>query len=677
MSSTPPEFISRTEILRYRTITTLLSYTNAAAGRFDERLIYSSHNFWVSDRKRERHKRLGHFVSLLVRENEEVASWTWGNQRCFHPEVTLFRELPFGKGDKGKDEDANQCKEGVLEGQSGYGEQPPKLSLELLTGSPVVLEEDEPALRIFLRCQSLSFQDHCTVVLQLLKNNKAAPTVKQRLSTMRDFEAWIFLTSCKRMRKSFNSGQNMWHHLVEVDEQQMESENPAFEHLLQFSLDDEFRTGKHATAVRKLIDCGALDEGAEKTPFFDTKGRNRFRQILSQTLYLAQEAVNELCDALDSIEVKSYNQSSQCAKDRILRNVAQTVVKALESFEVLWCLRKDCSQKLYATLKWIALIFKLRDTMSNTSKHWGVERVAEPDWVSDWADAAYQYINSICSPMEGIHSLLSSNLPSTKEDRSLMKEEKAYCSFVKRASVRVINVKPERRDVDMQPFHDCLKDRLPDEKQVSEAKSWLQGLDATPKDEDWDQARFKGTMHCEAILLSLHALSLSSTCFDKDVPSTTALRTSLLPIASIPAEVIEALRIGKFPHKILSASKVCCPSCTQLAELIREDGARQPMALGWQQLTYPKRQAWPGRLDIWFPTTLPPWLPRRFAMKLLVYAEEILRDRLRGVLQEQGNARKRSASSGAEPGDGSPSKRSKRDWVAEVNEHEEDRERYV
>ena len=92
--------------------------------------------------------------------------------------------------------------------------------------------------------------------------------------------------------------------------------------------------------------------------------------------------------------------------------------------------------------------------------------------------------------------------------------------------------------------------------------------------------------------------------------------------------------------EILTVSKRCCPACNKLAKLMLKEGRSGPTSRR-PGLDYPDYHV------TWSAVTLPPWLPRRFALKLLIHAETILFQRFNRIINlidEQRNVRKRSAS---------------------------------
>lgn len=100
------EFVSRAEILEYRTVTTLLQYTDVAKSNPDsERSGYRTpkpeQGIW---------ERLNHFVNLLVREHEVVAILASGGLKSLSADVALIQQTPHlggGQGEHNDDDDDN------------------------------------------------------------------------------------------------------------------------------------------------------------------------------------------------------------------------------------------------------------------------------------------------------------------------------------------------------------------------------------------------------------------------------------------------------------------------------------------------------------------------------------------------------------------------------------------
>ena len=102
----------------------------------------------------------------------------------------------------------------------------------------------------------------------------------------------------------------------------------------------------------------------------------------------------------------------------------------------------------------------------------------------DWAHAASRFLQLLCTATEAIISSLSS----VSERR-----DAAYRSYIKRASLEVVGIKPAFRDQAMQPFSKILNDLVPDEQRRQIIEKWVRELDTCPKGRNWESPRFTST----------------------------------------------------------------------------------------------------------------------------------------------------------------------------------------
>ena len=115
-----------------------------------------------------------------------------------------------------------------------------------------------------------------------------------------------------------------------------------------------------------------------------------------------------------------------------------------------------------------------------------------------WAYAANQYLKLICSHKRALKALCH------PEDTHISRRIAGYFN---KAQLKLVDVQPEAKDTSMAPYDEVLRILLPNEQDLEGIRTWLRNYGAASRDV-WDRSEFKGTWHCEAILLSLHALSV-------------------------------------------------------------------------------------------------------------------------------------------------------------------------
>ncbi|KAL8866874.1 MAG: hypothetical protein Q9174_006026 [Haloplaca sp. 1 TL-2023] len=240
-----------------------------------------------------------------------------------------------------------------------------------------------------------------------------------------------------------------------------------------------------------------------------------------------------------------------------------------------------------------------------------------------WGFAARRYIQLICSHLNAIRSLIFSE---HEKDRNV-----AMKKYLNRLSLNIIDVQPQWADQVMIPFDEVLENLDLQSGDLLQFKDWITNR---PFFEDekarWEKPIFTGSLHCETILLSLHALSLPFDSTSQSAPAIERIQHALRQIADIPSEVINLLRIR---GNRLTMSKPCCPACNTLCFLIRRQSGK------------PFR--YPSSHTAWYPVSLPPWIPRHLGMQMMSHAKKELVERILNIvdrLQRSHNSRKRSAS---------------------------------
>ena len=501
----------------------------------------------------------------------------------------------------------------------------PKLNVKLLVGSSAILDNGNPAHKVFLEHQPLTFEDNCDVALRLLKENHRSTSNQQRISTALAFRIWVVLSTCRKMKKRIKAGQqnsNIWESLTSLDEREVETD---FESLLPNSLDDEqFPTTSQKSLMKMLVGHAYSKDTEPNQPFFDAHGRTWLRCALREILSRLESSLQDLVELLAATRVQTYSAEDENALD-VETELAQSVLAVLTPLKCLYKLRSDCDVQLEKTLKWIKKINNLRvstvppissktgpgdppipDASSSTDplassvtgsspikksnviksplstnqssplkpqSSVGASSVrqqsgyaeeesspAVPDEAVDddedkndlltettirlgeiaigmknkrsmsnnedapndesmsiaqliiddakkgWVRAASRFIKLLCIPFEATESLVVS--PQTK--RSLP-EQVAATAYVSKASLKVVDVMPNAFDQHMQPYDDCLQEMIPDHEKRKTIEDWMTRLKVLPNrtEVQWRNPSWKGSWHCEMVLLGIHALSVS------------------------------------------------------------------------------------------------------------------------------------------------------------------------
>ncbi|KAL8784684.1 MAG: hypothetical protein Q9195_008945 [Heterodermia aff. obscurata] len=284
-------FLSRSEILEYRTITTLLAYSDVAESTTEA----ARSRYRESKDPKGPWERLNHFVNLLVRDTEVVAILNHKDRSQFSTQVTLVKETPPS------DQDKHQNASLVVARNTRSDEAPksnsndasPMMNVELLDGSVKTLHGSSGPVEFYLQHQSLAFEDHCSITLKLLQENQETPSK----ATAQRFCLWIFLTCYKKIKSRFKAGQskrNLWEYLALLDDQTLQERNDHYEDLLPESLSTKLPTPAQHMVIRELIKKGFMDADDKKQPLFDKVGRSRFRRTLAQLLCHTWQTVVDL-----------------------------------------------------------------------------------------------------------------------------------------------------------------------------------------------------------------------------------------------------------------------------------------------------------------------------------------------------------------------------------------------
>ncbi|KAI4251155.1 MAG: hypothetical protein L6R42_008490, partial [Xanthoria sp. 1 TBL-2021] len=178
-----------------------------------------------------------------------------------------------------------------------------------------------------------------------------------------------------RFRNGQN-GRNLWKNLAEISERDMElamksrqsdTDEPTdsdYEALRPYDCSDQLPDDIQQKLVSALIKRSLLPAAAATLPLFDKAGRTRFREVLSQVLIQAWDAVRTLESLVKSSNIKGLNGTDILAEnlETISRSLLLRAKEARKAFQLLSSIRYACEDQVLKTLKWLADIFPLRRT---------------------------------------------------------------------------------------------------------------------------------------------------------------------------------------------------------------------------------------------------------------------------------------------------------------------------
>ncbi|KAL8694102.1 MAG: hypothetical protein Q9224_003633, partial [Gallowayella concinna] len=352
------DLITRSQILEYRTVTTLLSYTNAFQ-QYSEHERHDRHGGQVSDlRKADKVllEKMGHFSKLVVRDSEVVALMPVKDKPGM-PIVTLavkpLQNLHH----------PCQVASDAEDGRGGQQKDVSKPRVDLWPSNTIQIQNNRLGIAFFfLQNPSLDFPDHCNVVLHLLKEHHSALNSIHKRRTFRQLEQWIVLSSCKGLMKRFQAGNSElhpWHYLVEIDDAALEAQNPDYEDVLEYTLYDEPHDLSQRLVTNGLIKAGLLPRDSRKSPFFNKEGRSRFRRALQGLLKETSKAVTDLATFLDSEGQKQCNDTGYRADDSVCQRLLDLAWSVRNLTKTLCDIETLCEAELTDTLEWISSIFNL------------------------------------------------------------------------------------------------------------------------------------------------------------------------------------------------------------------------------------------------------------------------------------------------------------------------------
>ncbi|KAK4935303.1 hypothetical protein LTR10_023619 [Elasticomyces elasticus] len=230
-----------------------------------------------------------------------------------------------------------------------------------------------------------------------------------------------------------------------------------------------------------------------------------------------------------------------------------------------------------------------------------------------WYDACYRWLELMCNH---VHAAQTVHPHATFRSRK-SKVPDALSKMLPRAECYTVDVKPSFKDTRMGGIEETLRDTLDREEQQPELDAlldWLKRHKGRNRGDinvaDWSKPFFTGTMHCEVIVLTLHALTMPGVLM-KTAPSPEDISKYLASHdVHVHADVLRKLRnIGE----VLAVSKRCCPACKAVVNAVQDQDKRKLYYPGWH--------------TTWFPTTLPPWTPRQIGLELIRELRNKVRDR--------------------------------------------------
>jgi len=118
-----------------------------------------------------------------------------------------------------------------------------------------------------------------------------------------------------------------------------------------------------------------------------------------------------------------------------------------------------------------------------------------------WADAASKWMKNLCLHVNALKSLTAFGARDGTEQR--------MTDYLTKVKLKIVGVAPEFRDTAMQSYDSFMNEFEEDQEIRQHIQEWLRRQDVMGN-RAWNASKFNGTWHCETILLSLHALSVSS-----------------------------------------------------------------------------------------------------------------------------------------------------------------------
>ena len=311
------QFLSRKELLDYRTITSLLQSTNVAFA-FTQSKVNRARSSYIQqsdNHLRERDKvlwgYLSHVVQVLVRSTEVLAILPCGERTKATDVIIALRDM----------KDAST----TTESQNVDLGTPPKPRVEFLAASSGALDSHEKIVGAFMLNSRLNFEDHCQVFLRLLREHREAVGAEPRRRTYVRLAVWVLLTSRVNRVKilnRFRTGQqmrNLWQHLT-LSDNDLGQKNPAFEDLMPEQFSAALPTCEQISVMADIFKMKHLARGAFwrawcQRPVFDRGGRSWLRQVLSDILKDAWQSLNNLNDNINAEKMDELSRVDPSASE--------------------------------------------------------------------------------------------------------------------------------------------------------------------------------------------------------------------------------------------------------------------------------------------------------------------------------------------------------------------------
>ncbi|KAK7445215.1 hypothetical protein Landi51_08093 [Colletotrichum acutatum] len=234
----------------------------------------------------------------------------------------------------------------------------------------------------------------------------------------------------------------------------------------------------------------------------------------------------------------------------------------------------------------------------------------------DWANGAINYLRFILRDISTHVEL----------DRLEICEEpnwrEYFSNIVKKGEFHLIEVNTEHNDHKMMSIRKVLEEELgsggeedpehPDP--LGEILHWINsennGTNLMIGEYDFDSTYFSGGYHCESTMLCLQLLAR-----ERDNLSPASINSGMV----LPEK--EVTDLFQDDIVIMPSSRLCCPSCMHLVQYFYYHHRRRTQAI-WGSDVHKD----------WVPCSLPPWIPRKAGEWMLAQASNSLKQRLEGII---------------------------------------------
>ncbi|EXF78659.1 hypothetical protein CFIO01_03316 [Colletotrichum fioriniae PJ7] len=234
----------------------------------------------------------------------------------------------------------------------------------------------------------------------------------------------------------------------------------------------------------------------------------------------------------------------------------------------------------------------------------------------DWANGAVNYLRFVLRDISAHAELDRLEICKEPNWREYMS------NIMRKGEFHLIEVIPEYDDHRMMSIRKLLMEELgfageedpehPDP--LGEILEWInsenKSKNVTVGEYDFDSTYFSGGYHCESTMLCLQLLARE--------------RDNLSP-ASINSGIVlpdkEVTDLFQDDIVIMPSSRLCCPSCMHLVQYFYYHHRRRNQAI-WGSVVHKD----------WVPCSLPPWIPRKAGEWMLAQASNSLKQRLEGII---------------------------------------------